>query len=62
MDCTSYDILQQTTPADGAVVVSVSVVDSKRQHGGEFEFKLVQHEYGKKQGSWMTKSLLKKHT
>eukprot|EP00878_Enallax_costatus_P014078 GHUV01014723.1.p1 GENE.GHUV01014723.1~~GHUV01014723.1.p1 ORF type:complete len:200 (+),score=36.28 GHUV01014723.1:956-1555(+) len=68
VDCESYhilpeppaavaDIQQQLEP--GMEAFYVYVVDSKGQDGGVFELKMVQQEFGLKQGCWMTKSCIK---
>ena len=57
----SYAILGSSAdPGQGSVTVNVEVtLDALGNPGDMFRFVLVQREFGTKQGSWLTKSLVK---
>ncbi|GLC40639.1 hypothetical protein PLESTB_000037600 [Pleodorina starrii] len=54
----SHELLQVAEPEAGVYVVRVRVVGPTGREG-EYDFRMVRKELGRKAGSWMTKSVLK---
>lgn len=66
MFCTTFDslvnlkehrIIFEALNSDGSCSVTAAVTDASGEPAGVFLFRMVQHEFGRKRGCWMTKSL-----